>query len=144
MCGSWRASFGNLGETLAARVTVRTILDRGWAGIVRCPSTDEVDDVEHDPRLPECRRRAGWVPAGPAGPPGLGRLRGDGRLSHAAAGGSRRLDRAHPALRRVRADRSPDRRGARAPRPRTGGVSGVRRPPAGRGRLLRGALAPAS
>src|SRR6266478_2899583 len=35
-----------------------------------------------------------------------------------------------------------DRRGARASRPRAGGVSGVRRPAAGRGRLLRRALAP--
>src|SRR5258707_8120128 len=117
MRGSWRASFRNLGETLAARVTVRTILDRGWAGIVRCPSTDEVDDVEHHPRLPECRRRAGWVPAGPAGPPGLGRLRGDGRLSHAAAGGSRRLDPAPPAPRPGPAGPPPQPRRNTAPPP---------------------------
>src|SRR6266404_2246125 len=142
MRGSWRASFRNLGETLAARAAVRTILDQGRAGIVRCRSTDEVDDVEHHSRLPERRRRAGWVPAGPPRPPGVGRLRGDGRVPHAAAGGSRRLDRADPPLRLVRADRSPDRRGARASRPRAGGVSGVRRPAAGRGRLLRRALAP--
>src|SRR5260370_7047837 len=96
MRGSWRASFRNLGETLAARVTVRTILDRGWAGIVRCPSTDEVDDVEHHPRLPECRRRAGWVPAGPAGPPRLGGPPWHWPLSHAAAGGSSRPVRPPP------------------------------------------------
>jgi len=37
-------------ETLAARAAVRTSLTE-VAGNVRCPSTDEVDDVEHHPRL---------------------------------------------------------------------------------------------